>query len=181
LSARVEKSLVANVITPEVNKVRATDDTVRSHEIMTTDVVSVRPDTSVTEVARLLAMQKISGVPVLDEDETPVGLVSEIDVISRAGSVAADIMSSGVISVTEETPAEDVIEILRSRRVRRVPVLRNGKLVGVISRSDLVRLFSVTRWTCNDCGYFERGFQRPEKCSECGSRHISLDRDPPGM
>jgi predicted Zn-ribbon and HTH transcriptional regulator len=82
---------------------------------------------------------------------------------------------------TEETPAEDVIEILRSRRVRRVPVLRNGKLVGVISRSDLVRLFSVTRWTCNDCGYFERGFQRPEKCSECGSRHISLDRDPPGM
>jgi CBS domain-containing protein len=166
---------------PGGDKVRATDDTVRSHEIMTTDVVSVRPETSVTEIARLLSLQKISGVPVLDDDETPIGLVSEIDVISRTGTVAEDIMSSGVISVTEDTPAEDVIDVLRSRRVRRVPVLRNGKLVGIISRSDLVRLFSVTRWTCNDCGYFERGFQRPEKCSECGSQHISLDRDPPGM
>ncbi len=160
---------------------RATDDAVRIDEIMSTNVLSVRPETPVSEVAELLSKHRISGVPVLDSDDVPVGIVSEIDVISRSGEIASDIMSHGVISVTEETPAEDIIEILGSRRVRRVPVIRNGKIVGIISRSDLVRLFSITRWTCADCGYFERGFVRPAKCSECGSEAIALHREPPGM
>jgi CBS domain-containing protein len=160
---------------------RATDDTVLSSEIMTTNVFSVRPETPVADIARLLSEQRISGVPVLGADNVPVGIVSEIDIISRPGSIASEIMSGGIISVSEDTPAEDIIEILRTRRVRRVPVLRDGKLVGIISRSDLVRLFSVTRWTCNDCGYFERGFHRQPECSQCGSQAISLDRDPPGM
>jgi CBS domain-containing protein len=161
--------------------VRATDEAVRSGEIMSSDVISVRPDTPVDEIARLLSEKRISGVPVVDDDNAPVGVVSELDVISRSGNTAADIMSSGVISVTEDTPAEDIIEILRSQRVRRVPVMQHGKLVGIISRADLVRLFSVTRWTCTECGYFQRGFQRPDKCSQCGSTSISLQRDPPGM
>jgi CBS-domain-containing membrane protein len=160
---------------------RATDDIVRSGEIMSTDVISVEPETSVETIAALLSDKKISGVPVIDPDGAPVGVVSEIDIISRSGRVASDIMSNGVITVTEDTPAEDIVEILHSRRVRRVPVIRHGKIVGIISRSDLVRLFSRTRWTCNDCGYFERGFQRPDKCSQCGSTAVSLERDPPGM
>jgi CBS domain-containing protein len=160
---------------------RATDDIVRSGEIMSTEVVSVDPATPIDEIATILNQKRISGVPVIDSDGAPVGVVSELDIISRSGRVASDIMSSGVITVTEDTPAEDIVEILHSRRVRRVPVTRHGKIVGIISRSDLVRLFSQTRWTCNDCGYFERGFQRPDKCSQCGSKKVSLEREPPGM
>jgi CBS domain-containing protein len=162
-------------------KMRATDDIVRSGEIMSTQVVSVRPDTPVEDVAGLLSEKRISGVPVLDDDEAPVGIVSELDIISRSGKTAQEIMSTGVITVSEDTPAEDIVEILHSRRVRRVPVISHGKIVGIISRSDLVRLFSQTRWTCHECGYFERGFQRPDKCSQCGAGSMTLERDPPGM
>jgi CBS domain-containing protein len=160
---------------------RATDEIVRSGEIMSTNVTSVGPETSVEQIASILNEKKISGVPVVDAEGSPVGVVSELDIISRSGQIASDIMSSGVITVTEDTPAEDIVEILDSRRVRRVPVISHGKIVGIISRSDLLRLFSHTRWTCNECGYFQRGFHRPEKCSECGSHAMSLERDPPGM
>jgi CBS domain-containing protein len=160
---------------------RATDETVRASEIMSTDVKSVSPETTAVEIAELLSTYRISGVPVIDENGVPVGIVSELDILTRSGAAASEIMSRGVISVTEDTPAEDIVEILETRRVRRVPVMRNRQLVGIISRSDLVRLFSVTRWSCTSCGYFSRGFVRPDKCSECGSESIVLERDPPGM
>jgi CBS domain-containing protein len=160
---------------------KSMNDTLKVAEIMTDSVISVEPDTSVDEIARLLSEHRISGVPVLGTNGEPVGIVSELDVISRSGQSAGDIMSSGVISVTADTPAEEVVEILRSRRVRRVPIVRDGHIIGIVSRSDLVRIFSLTRWTCADCGYFVRGFQRPEKCSECGSTSITLEREPPGM
>lgn len=150
-------------------------------EIMTRSIITARPDTPVAEIARLLSHHNISGVPVIDDQDEPIGVVTELDVISRGGNTAADIMSQGVIGVTEDTPAEEIVEILRSRRVRRVPVLRHGKIIGIVSRSDLVRLFSMTRWTCTSCGYFERGFQRPEKCTQCGGTSFTLDREPPGM
>lgn len=156
-------------------------ETVTIDEIMTRSVITSRIDAPVADIARLLTKHNISGVPILGEDGEPVGVVTELDVISRSGQTAADIMTQGVISVTEDTPAEDIVEILRSRRVRRVPVTRHGRIIGIVSRSDLVRLFSVTRWTCNACGYFERGFQRPERCSQCGGMTFSLDREPPGM
>lgn len=150
-------------------------------EIMTTDVVTVAPQASIDDVARLLFNRQITGVPVVDENDNVVGIVSEYDVISKDGKTAADVMSREIISVHEETPAEEVAHLLTTRRVRRVPVLLNGKLTGIVSRADLVRLFSVTRWSCEDCGYFVRGFHRPALCDACGSTKIALDREPPGM
>ncbi|GBD16562.1 Hypoxic response protein 1 [bacterium HR26] len=120
-------------------------------------------------------------MPVVDNEGRVIGIVSEYDVISKRGRTAADIMSRDVISVSEDTSAESVAQLLSERRVRRVPVLRDGRLVGIISRADLVRLFAITRWTCEDCGYFVRGFQRPEQCEACGSTRFVLDREPPGM
>lgn len=156
-------------------------ETVTIEEIMTRAVITAGPETSVTEITKLLSDYNISGVPIVGADDEPLGVVSELDVISRSGNTAAEIMSKDVISVTEDAPAEEVVEVLRSRRVRRVPVLREGRIVGIVSRSDLLRLFSVTRWTCTGCGYFERGFQRPERCSQCGGTSFQLDREPPGM
>jgi CBS domain-containing protein len=161
--------------------VARTSDIVTVNEIMTRSVRTVTADTKIDSIARILSEHKISGVPVVGPNDEPIGVVSELDVLSREGTTAQEIMSSGVISVTEETPAEEVVEILRSKRVRRVPVVSNGKIIGIVSRSDLIRLFALTRWTCNDCGYFTRGFSKPDKCSQCGGTSISLEREPPGM
>jgi CBS domain-containing protein len=158
-----------------------TYETVTVAEIMTRDVKTVTPDTPVEVIARLLATHDISGMPVVDETGAGVGMISELDVITRSGRIAEDIMSRGLISVSEETPAEEVANILSERRVRRVPVVSGSTIVGIVSRSDLLRLFSMTRWTCEDCGLFVRGFSRPESCEACGSNAIVLVREPPGM
>ncbi len=156
-------------------------DTVYAHEIMTRDVITVQPHTPLDEIARLLVQHRITGVPVVDEEGRVLGIVSEFDLIAKRGRVAADVMSTDVIAVSEDTPAETIADLIVQRRVRRVPVLRNGRLVGIITRADLVRLFAMTRWTCVQCGYFERGFHRPEVCEGCGSRAFTLQREPPGM
>jgi CBS domain-containing protein len=155
--------------------------TVLAREIMTDRVISVPPELPVDRIARLLTEHRITGVPVVNEDGRVIGIVTEFDLIAKRGKVARDIMSGQVISVSEETPAELVARLLTERRVKRVPVLRDGRLVGIISRADLVRLFALTRWACEDCGYFVRGFERPEECVACGSTRIVLDREPPGM
>jgi len=150
-------------------------------EIMTPNVITVFPQTGVDEVARLLYAHRISGMPVVDESGALLGIVSEFDVISKKGRTAADIMSRDVISVLEDALAEQVAGILTERNVRRVPVVAEGRLVGIVSRLGLVSLFSITRWACPDCGYFVPGFHRPDACEMCGSTAIELQRDPPGM
>lgn len=150
-------------------------------EIMTPNVITVHPETSVDEVARLLFNHRITGMPVVDSSNAVLGIVSEFDVISKKGQVAADIMSRDLVTVDAEAAAEEVANILTSRHVRRVPVMSEGRLVGIVSRADLVRLFTITRWSCQSCGYFVRGFHKPEVCEMCGSTNFELHREPPGM
>ena len=147
------------------------------HEIMTRNVITVPVSMPVKDVAQLLSERRITGLPVVDDNGLVVGVLSELDIISRQGTVAGEIMSAKVISATEDADAEDVAKLLTDRRIRRVPILADGKLVGIVSRSDLIRLFMVVRWTCEDCGYFSRGFERPEACPSCGSDRIILQRD----
>jgi CBS-domain-containing membrane protein len=154
--------------------------TIQVGEFMTSEVITVPTTMPVEEVARVLRERQITGLPVLDERDRVVGVVSDIDIVSRRGAVASDIMSPEVISVTTETDAEAVVAIMANRRIRRVPVLAEGQLVGIVSRTDLVRLFQVTRWACDRCGYFERGFTRPTVCSACSSTDITLQRENQG-
>ena len=149
-------------------------------EIMTRDVITVPATMPVKEVAALLSDKRITGVPVVDEGGNVVGVLSEYDVISRQGATVGDIMSPQVISVTEDTDAEEVASLLTNRRIRRVPVLAGGKLAGIVSRSDLMRLFMTTRWVCENCGFFQRGLERPAHCENCGSDRLVLQRDPQG-
>lgn len=146
-------------------------------DIMTTDVISVPPTTPVEEVAKLLHEKRITGLPVVDDEGRVVGVLSEYDIIKRHGETAGDIMSDQVISVSADADAEEVANLLTNRRIRRLPVLTDGRLVGIVSRSDMMRLFMVTRWTCEDCGYFERGFERPAECAACGGERFALRRD----
>lgn len=154
--------------------------TIQVGEIMSSQVITVPTTAPVDEVARILRERQITGLPVLDEQERVVGVISDIDIVTRRGAVASEIMSPEVISVTAETDVEAVVAILANRRIRRVPVLAEGQLVGIVSRSDLVRLFQNTRWACGRCGYFERGFTRPTVCSACSSTEITLQRENQG-
>ena len=147
-------------------------------EIMTTEVVTTTPDNTVEEVARELRARGYGGLPVVDQTGILIGVVSEFDVISKRGRTVAEIMTRGAISVGDETGADRVTALMGLHGIRRVPVVREGRLVGIVSRSDLLRLYSLVRWICADCGDYERGFARPEQCVRCGGTALTLEREP---
>src|SRR5688572_5858824 len=114
---------------------------------MTSPVVSVGPDASLRQVAALLSERRISGVPVL-EDERLVGLVSQADLLRRRRSGAQagrarDIMTHEVMTVSADTPVAEVAALLEGYGIKRVPVLEEGRLVGIVSRSNLVQALAV--------------------------------------
>lgn len=146
----------------------------QTKDIMTTPVVSVAPETGVSDVARLLLERHISAVPVIEAGGRLVGMVSEGDFLRRAedgshrhgswwlrlfsepgenaadyvkthGRSAADVMTRDVVTVTEDTSAGDVAHLLETKRIKRVPVLRDGKVVGIVSRADLLRGLAARR------------------------------------
>ncbi|WP_069813410.1 CBS domain-containing protein [Streptomyces sp. TP-A0874] len=150
-------------------------------EIMTAPVVTVAEDASPPDVAAVLHGRRISAVPVIDDTGAVVGVVSEYDLLSRSGSTAAAIMTSAVISVTEDTDVDEVRHLLVDRRIRRVPVLSGRALVGIVSRSDVMALLT-TEWACGVCGEVTRGQQPPAHCPKChaGADRFARQEPPPG-
>ena len=84
------------------------------------------------------------------------------------------------ISVTEDTGIDEAARLLIGERIRRVPVIRGGKMVGLLSRSDVLEFFAKTRWTCDVCGWWERSLEKPERCHSCSSTNLHLERADPG-
>jgi len=149
----------------------------KAADVMTRDVVSVHPDTPVPDLVKLLLSRSISGAPVVDKDGMLVGIVTEGDLIRRAelgtekrrggwvsfftgtavlareyvqshGIVVSDIMTSGAVAVAPETPLSEVADLMEGRRVKRLPVIQDGRVVGIISRANLLRAWaSVTTTT----------------------------------
>ena len=149
-------------------------------EVMTRNVITFREDAPLEEIATTLASKRITGAPVVTGDGHVVGIISETDVFSKKGKVARDIMSQRVISVSEDTGIDEAARLLIGERIRRVPVIRNGKMVGLLSRSDVLEFFAKTRWTCKVCGWWERSLERPERCYSCSSTDLQLERADPG-
>ena len=149
-------------------------------EVMTRNVITFREDTPIDEIATTLASKHITGAPVIATDGHVTGIVSEVDVFSKKGKVARDIMSSHVITVSEDTGIDEAARLLIGERIRRVPVIKHGKMVGLLSRSDVLDFFASTRWTCNICGRWERALETPERCHSCSSTDIRLERADPG-
>ena len=137
----------------------------RARDVMTTQVVTVLPDTSVREVARMLLINRISAVPVVDTEGRILGMLSEGDLMRRTetgtdehhswwlalfadlrveafvkshGLHANDVMTREVISVSEDAPLDEVATLLERHRIKRVSVVRDGKLVGIVSRANLL-------------------------------------------
>ena len=151
-------------------------------DIMTRPVVHAHAETPVGEVAELLTSRRISAVPITDDSGAVIGLVSEYDLLARKGRVAREVMSPGIISVNEDADVEDVRYLLVERRINRVPVMAGQKLVGIVSRSDLVRLMAL-HWICQTCGQTVRGDHAPERCHTCGANgtRFRLEAQHPGM
>ncbi len=149
-------------------------------DVMNRNVISFQEETPVDEIAKTLTENKITGAPVLAKEGDVIGIVSEIDVVTKKGRTAADIMSPHVISVSEDTGIVEAAQLLAGERIRRVPVLAGGKMVGLLSRSDVLEFFTRSHWTCRACGHWERGLQSPETCRHCGSSEFQLERALPG-
>jgi CBS domain-containing protein len=112
---------------------------VAARDVMITDVVSVTPDESVDEAARLLTFHDISGLPVCKGGRV-VGVLSEADLIGKSGETVGAVMTSPAVTVSELTRLEQVAEQLTQQRIRRVPVVDNeGRLVGIVSRRDVLK------------------------------------------
>lgn len=135
-------------------------------QIMTREVIAVAPDAPIEEAARLLVENGISGLPVVDANGTVVGILSDGDLIVRQkprerlpwwrfffaegeelarqyqksmGTTVAEVMTRSVICVTPDLSIESAAALLDEHRIRRLPVVAAGKLVGIVSRGDLVR------------------------------------------
>jgi len=147
-------------------------------DVMTSNVITVDPDTSVQALATLLAERGISGVPVVASNNRLVGIVTEGDLLHRAetgterrtqrrrsrwldtlgadqeaardyvkahGRTVREIMTREVLSVSDTTELADIATLLETKRIKRVPVLHDGKLVGIVSRANLVRALAMTK------------------------------------
>jgi CBS domain-containing protein len=115
------------------------------HEIMSTDVVSARPDTPIHEVIEMLVANDVTGIPIVNEDGTVAGIVTEKDVMGlladglKVCGLAQDYMTPRVVCFDEDDDLIAVCECLVNNHFRRVLILRQGKLVGIISRRDLIK------------------------------------------
>jgi CBS domain-containing protein len=111
----------------------------RARDAMTPDPVTARPDLPVRDAADRLVYHRVSGLPVLDGAGALVGVVSEADVIGKRGATVGEIMSREVVAVAPDARLEEVAALMTRRRVNRVPVVHEGRLVGILSRADVVR------------------------------------------
>lgn len=151
---RGRKHLSENRVVEEVDVVKVT-------AVMTRPVVTIAPQEGVKEAARLLVAHGISALPVVDDDGTLVGLVSEADLIPMetrpdplsqatplaptAGSAprqVADVMTRKVITVQADDEVAYAARVMIESDIKRVPVIQGGRLVGILSRGDLVKVIA---------------------------------------
>ena len=138
-----------------------------AEHVMTRDVISIDPDATVLQAARLMLQHHISGLPVIDKNGNLVGVLSEGDFLRRRetkterrrsrwleflmgpgriaaeyshshGSKVSKVMTAAVQTVDEVTPIEDIVDLMERRRIKRMPVLCGGQVVGIVTRSNLM-------------------------------------------
>ncbi|HHC07235.1 MAG TPA: CBS domain-containing protein [Actinobacteria bacterium] len=119
-------------------------------DLMSTDVVTVTPDTGIREAARLMVRHRVSGLPVVED--RLVGIITEADFLRleverqerfRAVETVAEVMSGDVVTIAPEATLHEAAKLMADRDVKRLPVVDDeGRLLGVISRSDVVTVFT---------------------------------------
>lgn len=114
--------------------------------IMTSSVLTISPDATVEAALKVLVESGVTGLPVVDASGRLKGIFTETDRLhllssdrDTAGVRVRDVMTNGVVTVDEDTTIDQISQLLLRANIRRVPVMRDGKIVGVVSRRDLVR------------------------------------------
>jgi CBS domain-containing protein len=115
-------------------------------DIMTKEIICIKKDVPIVEAIKLMSKNNITGLPVIEDDMTLVGILSEQDVLrlfhtheNEKDRNVKDFMTQPAIHFEEEELLLDVCYCLRDNPIRRVPVTSNGKVVGIISRSDIIK------------------------------------------
>jgi CBS-domain-containing membrane protein len=140
----------------------------RAMDVMVRDVITVKPDDDVAEVVKLLTENDVSALPVVDDNGNVVGVISEADLIHREeidtekqhpwwleavmpastlaeefakshGRRVEEIMSTDAVTAAEDTSLGEIAMLLERHRIKRIPIVREGKLVGIVSRSNLIQ------------------------------------------
>jgi CBS domain-containing protein len=140
----------------------------KAMDVMVRDVVTVSPEDDIADVIKLLAEHDISALPVVDDDDHVVGVISEADLIHREeigtgkhrpwwlealtpastlanefakshGRRVSELMSTDIVSASEDTPLGQIATLLEKHRIKRVPILRDGRLAGIVSRANLIQ------------------------------------------
>jgi len=148
----------------------------KASSVMMRHPVTIEPDASIMKAIRLMLQRRISGLPVVDKSGALIGIVTEGDLLRRTetgtqrrrprwlefligpglaneyvhacGRKVDEVMSTNVHTISEDTPLDEVVQIMESRRIKRLPVVRDGKVVGIVSRANLLRaLAGLTRET----------------------------------
>lgn len=120
----------------------------RVRDIMTPDPISVKRKTAVIEVARVMAENNIGSVVVVDDAGTPIGIITEEDLVKRVlakardprTTLAEEVMSSPLIYVDPSWTVKDAVDLMARKGIGHLPVLERGKLVGIVAEYDIVRL-----------------------------------------
>jgi CBS domain-containing protein len=165
------------------------DFSMQAREFMTKDPVTVSPDTPTPEIAKLLLARGISAAPVVNGEGTPIGMVSEGDLLGRGEAdrearrdwwltllaegealhpdflatlrnpqlTAREVMSAPVVRITETTEAPEIARLLEEYRIKRVPVVRDDRIVGIVSRADLLRAFTAEHSAQHGSGHTSEG------------------------
>jgi len=117
----------------------------KANDVMTKVVVTVKPEILLKDAIRVLVGKGISGVPVVDDSGKVVGMLSESDIVNYMFSgnistaVVSEAMSSNITSIPSNTDLDKVALLISEKKFRRVPIIENGKLIGIISRRDIIR------------------------------------------
>ena len=146
----------------------------KAHDVMVSPVITVKPSSSAKEVAEIFLERRISAVPVVDDQGKLVGIVSEGDLMHRAEAgterrrswwlraltaeetlaveyvkaharKVVDVMTRDVITATADTPLHEIAALLEKNSIKRVPIVKNGQLIGIVSRANLVQAVASAR------------------------------------
>ena len=139
-----------------------------ARQVMTSPILTISPGASVRQAIEMMLERRVSGLPVVDEIGQLVGIISEGDLLHRSelgtekhrskwldfllgpsrsasdyvhshSRRVADVMTTDIVTVKETTPLEEVVKLMEKRRIKRVPVVRDGGVSGIVTRSDLLR------------------------------------------